>query len=353
MAHAIDMSNGRANMAYAKGRRYEFANSGDISKPWHGLGFAIDPDASIDDWRRAAGLDWEIRKGELRYETDDGELLEGGDLRRSVLYRSDTKAPLSIMSTDGYHVVQPADILQFIGEAVEAMGWKMETAGSLNGGRKIWALANIGEQYTLPGGDTVKGYLMAATACDGSMASDFGFTTIQVVCDNTLQIAHHKKEGQPRVKAYHYCALDIAAVKRDLGIAGNAWGGFIEHAKRLAATRLTRDTAIQVLRKVYARPADDSGANPVIEGTAVRVSDEQFIQESMYARRILQLYEGAGIGAQLASQAGTAWGLVSACTEFYDRHSIARTADNRLNSAWFGGGASKKQEIFDACLELA
>ena len=49
------------------------------------------------------------------------------------------------MSTNGYKVHQPSEIISFIGDAVKAMGWKMETVGSLRGGRKVWALANIGD----------------------------------------------------------------------------------------------------------------------------------------------------------------------------------------------------------------
>jgi hypothetical protein len=39
MSHEIDMSNGRANMAYAAGSE----------TPWHGLGFTVAPDATVDE----------------------------------------------------------------------------------------------------------------------------------------------------------------------------------------------------------------------------------------------------------------------------------------------------------------
>lgn len=340
MAHEIDMSRNRANMAYAG------------EKPWHGLGFQINADASVEEWRKAAGLDWEIKKGGLVMRTEEGKLVDASDLNRSILYRSDTQARLSVMSTSGYHVVQPDQILSFIGDSVKAMGWKMETAGSLKGGRKIWALANIGEKAMIGTGDEVKGYLLAATACDGSMASEFMFTSVRVVCDNTLHMAvdqpgglKARESGQPRVKVYHYNTLDVEAVKKQLGIAGTVWSQFIERAKQLASIKLSDKKAIKILREVYA-PAEKE-----VEG--VVVSDDQFLLENTTAKNVLNLFRGAGIGMNLKSSRDTAWGLVNATSEFYDHASKTRSIDNRLNSAWFGAGALRKQEVVDACFRMA
>jgi phage/plasmid-like protein (TIGR03299 family) len=338
MAHQIDSSNNRANMAY----------SGE--KPWHGLGFQIDADASIQAWRTAAGLDWEIKKGGMVMRTEDGALVDASDLNRSILYRNDTQARLSVMSTNGFHVVQPDQILSFIGDSVRAMGWKMETAGSLKGGRKIWALANIGESAMIGTGDKVKGYLLAATACDGSMASEFMFTSVRVVCNNTLHMAvegslKQRDNEQPRVKVYHYNTLDVDAVKKQLGIAGTVWSQFIERAKALSRINLSEKKAVRILRSVY------TPEEKVVDGEVI--SDEQFLKENTTARRVLELYQGAGIGMQLKTSRDTAWGLVNATTEFYDHASKTRSIDNRMNSAWFGAGAAKKQEVFDACFELA
>jgi len=343
MAHEIDFSNGRANMAYVG------------ETPWHGLGFKIDADASIDEWRQAAGLEWSIKKGSMLYTTEDGEQCDASSLNRSILYRSDTKAPLSVMSTSGYHVVQPDEILTFIGDSVKAMGWKMETAGSLKGGRKIWALARTGDAAEVGKGDRVESFLLAATACDGSMASEFMFTTVRVVCQNTLHAATQGEgggvkeaaaDGKQRVKVYHYNTLDVNAVKAQLGIASSVWARFIENAKLLTQVRLSEKKAVKVLRSVYA-PVEK-----VIDGDEI-LTDEEFLKKNTTARKVLELYQGGAMGSDLASAKGTAWGLVNAATEYYDHASNTRSVDNRMNSAWFGNGATRKQEVFDACLKMA
>lgn len=336
MAHEIDMSNGRANVAYTG------------QTPWHGLGFNISPDASVEEWRAAAGLDWEIRKAGLLARLEDGKTVDASVLNRSVLYRSDTNALLSVMSTRNYYVVQPDQILSFIGDSVRAMGWKMETAGSLRGGRKIWALANLGKEAEVGKGDSVRGYLLAATACDGSMTSEFMFTSVRVVCNNTLQMATDGRNGQSRVKVYHYNTLNVNAVKSSLGIAADVWSGFIERTKALVRVKLSEKKAVQVLRGIY-EPREK-----VIVGDEI-LTDEQFLSSNngAAARQVLELFSGAGLGSELTSARGTAWGLVNATTQFYDHVGTAVNDDNRLNSAWFGRGAQRKQQVLDACMKMA
>jgi len=60
-----------------------------------------------------------------------------------VLARNDTHEALSIVSAD-YHIVQPGEVLEFYRDLMDDYGYTLETAGSLNNGRKVWALARTG-----------------------------------------------------------------------------------------------------------------------------------------------------------------------------------------------------------------
>jgi hypothetical protein len=142
---------------------------------------------------------------------------------------------------------------------------------------------------------------------------------------------------------YHDSIIDPATVKADLGIYETVWANFIETAKRLASIKLTRDKAVAILRSVF----DDSP----IESVATRIADEEFVLANETPRRILGLYEGAGIGSNLTSALGTGWGLVNAVTQDVDHFGSNR--NSRLNSAWFGPGAARKQAVVDAVLDLA
>src|SRR3990167_6406017 len=123
MSHMIDMSNDRANIAFIG------------EKPWHGLGQELTPGADIAIWQREAGLAWVANKTPVRYENGELHAFAG----KNVLFRSDTGAPLSIVSDD-YHEVQPADIMGFFSRLAEIGGFNLETAGCLSGGKRIWAL---------------------------------------------------------------------------------------------------------------------------------------------------------------------------------------------------------------------
>ena len=63
---------------------------------------------------------------------------------QKVLYRSDTKAALSVVS-QRYQVVQPRDVLEFYRDLTKVSGYELETAGVMKGGRKFWALARTGQ----------------------------------------------------------------------------------------------------------------------------------------------------------------------------------------------------------------
>jgi phage/plasmid-like protein (TIGR03299 family) len=158
-------------------------------KPWHGLGNKLATPQPIEMWKRQAGMDWMIEESEVRYITGNHTV---GAIHsfpeQKVLYRSDTKRPLAVVSKR-FQVVQPEEVLEFYRDLTEHAGFELETAGVLKEGRKFWALARTGQSATLKGKDQVNGYLLLATACDGSLATTAQFTSVRVVCNNTLQIA--------------------------------------------------------------------------------------------------------------------------------------------------------------------
>ena len=155
--------------------------------PWHGLGNNLPQKQPIEVWQREAGMDWQIQESPVHFKSDAiGPL---GTIHsfpeQKVLYRSDTKAPLSVVSKR-YHTVQPREVLEFYRDLTEVSGYELETAGVLKGGRKFWALARTGQGTSIKGNDQVNGYLLLATSCDGTLATTATPTTIRVVCNNTL-----------------------------------------------------------------------------------------------------------------------------------------------------------------------
>lgn len=89
-------------------------------KPWHGLGNRLPADQSIDTWKKNAGMDWSIEDAEVRFITgQNGIGTISAFPEQKVLYRSDTKAPLSVVS-NRFKVVQPGEILEFYRDLTES-----------------------------------------------------------------------------------------------------------------------------------------------------------------------------------------------------------------------------------------
>ena len=310
--------------------------------PWHGLGNKLSPKQPIEAWANAAGMNWQIEEAEVRFVAGITPALKGlGSIHafpeQKVLYRSDTKAPLSVVSAR-YQVVQPSEILEFYRNLTEVGGFELETAGVLKDGKKLWALARTGQSASLKGKDEVNGYLLLATACDGTLATTAQFTSIRVVCNNTLQIALGESNGA--IKVPHRSQFDAQAVKRQLGIAISSWDGFMVRMKALSERKLNKPAVETYLRRVLTY----SSANAT-DRDALAVNERAI-------KAVGQLYEGSGHGAHLPSASSTAWGLLNAVTEYTDHHRRARSDDHRRDAAWFGAGATLKQRAWDEAMKL-
>ncbi|GAB1594748.1 DUF932 domain-containing protein [Lysobacter sp. PAGU 2638] len=304
-------------------------------KPWHGLGNKLAPQQPIESWKEQAGMNWEIQESEVQYITGGKNV---GTIKsfpeNKVLYRSDTKAALAVVSKR-FRVVQPGDVLEFYRDLTAENGFELESAGVLREGRKFWALARTGQSMVLKGRDRVDGYLLLATACDGTLATTAQFTSVRVVCNNTLRIALGEAKGA--IKVPHRSHFDADTVKRQLGITVSSWDGFVDRMKALVECPVDPDTVEGLLRRVLTYKVQDGKANVVNEQALATVR---------------ALHEGGGRGVMLSSSRGTAWGLLNSVTEFVDHHRRARSEDHRRDAAWFGQGAQIKQRAWDEVLEL-
>lgn len=307
--------------------------------PWHGLGNLLAPKQPLEVWAKQAGMDWQIQESEVRFMADQvghlGTIHTFAD--QKVLYRSDTKQALSVVS-NRYQIVQPREVLEFYRDLTEIAGYELETAGVLKGGKKFWALAKTGQAASLKGSDQVYGYLLLATSCDGTLATTATPTTIRVVCNNTLTIAVNG--ATQAIKVPHSTKFDAQAVKQQLGVAVSQWESFMYRMRTLAERKVKSHEAMNYFLRVLCE-------SPSVNGEPVALSNERAL------KKVQSLYEGQGHGADLASAKGTAWGLLNAVTEYVDHEKRARSTESRMDSAWFGQGATIKHKALEAALKLA
>jgi phage/plasmid-like protein (TIGR03299 family) len=308
--------------------------------PWHGLGHQLQAHQPLEVWAEAAGMNWQIEETDVMFRVGFHDLDPIKSFpEQKVLYRSDNKKPLSTVSKK-YQVVQPSEILEFYRDLTQAGGYQLETAGVLKEGRKLWALARTGQSAVLAGGDEVRGYLLLATACDGTLATTAQFTSVRVVCNNTLQIAVGRNRGA--VKVPHRSQFDPRTVKEELGIAISSWDSFMADMHQLSQRKVSQAETERFFQRVFTyQTLGKSGSQ-----SSERTNERGF-------KAVMNLFEGNGRGATLESAAGTAWGLLNSVTEYVDHQQRARNPGNRLHSAWFGAGAVLKQKAWEAALDLA
>lgn len=307
--------------------------------PWHGLGSALSPKQPLEIWQREAGMDWQIQESPVHFKADAiGHL---GSIHsfpeQKVLYRSDTKAALSVVS-NRYQVVQPREVLEFYRDLTEVSGYELETAGVLKGGKKFWALARTGQSAELKGNDLVNGYLLLATSCDGTLATTATPTTVRVVCNNTLTISLNG--ATHAIKVPHSTRFDPQAVKKQLGIAVSQWDEFMYRMRALAERKVQWPEAMSFFISVM---CDTQVCDPIPD----------VLRNKRALEKVQNLYEGKGRGSELESARGTAWGLLNAVTEYVDHERRARSSEYRVDSAWFGQGAHIKQRALNSALRLA
>ena len=149
-------------------------------KPWHGLGTEVKEAPTSADALVYAGLDWSVIQKEVY--TEDGTMIPG----YKANLRDTDSAALGIVS-DRYKVVQNEDAFRFTDDLLGA-GVAYETAGALQGGRKVWMLARMPHRYIIAG-DEIAPYMVVMNSHDGSSGIKVAMTPIRVVCQNTLNLA--------------------------------------------------------------------------------------------------------------------------------------------------------------------
>jgi phage/plasmid-like protein (TIGR03299 family) len=331
MSHMIDETRGFAAVAFAG------------ETPWHGLGQQLTPNATIEEWTREAGLDYRVMESDVHFATP----YSGDYVRfpgRKVLYRYVQGAvqSLGILGAD-YKVVQPATIMEFFRELTKHNGFQMETAGTLDGGKRVWALARINDGAPVLDHDVIRPYALLATSYDGTLSTTGKLTGIRVVCHNTLTASvggtvdgarlPGAKEGGALIRIPHSRDFDIKDARIDLGIYLDQWEQFMAVQRRLARTQITEEFAVEFLKRLLPVPVVTNDAGQKVAGK---------VEESRPFKAIMALAAGGAIGGDSVEAKGTAFGLLNAVTQYVDHE---RGGDKtRLSSAWFGTGEGLKAD---------
>jgi hypothetical protein len=330
---------------------------------------------------KVAGLDWKTVQLPL--------VIQGRTEQRPSAYkslvRSDNGVELGV-STASYKPVHNHQLVGAMREAAGAAGVMLEQMGSLDDGRRVWAVGTVPNTgFSLPVGKeweermerphggttswvtedkTVLKVLMGAGHVPG-MAITMEFMAERLICTNGAKIS--RELGSFRMThSGHWGPAQVARIHNMLKNAGLSFERYEAQARIMRDVKMSREEGelfvIQLLQpkiledivangRVSARVRDTDGVNgfnPARLMEEMVGREDRLITPDMFNRatgRVLELVPNQP-GAGMAQ--GTVWNQFNAVTYFVD-HERGRTSDSGLNAAFFGEGANLKE----GALELA
>lgn len=152
---------------------------------WHGLGTIVQEAPTPREALKIAGLDWEVRQEPL-YRSSD--ISQGWHKVKTHVtnVRCDTNTVLGVVGK-GWTPFQNTELADFCEQLHESGDVRIETAGSIRGGEKVWFLLQ-GKQFDVKNKDAIFPYILVSNGFDGGTALRCTPTTVRVVCSNTLHM---------------------------------------------------------------------------------------------------------------------------------------------------------------------
>ena len=234
--------------------------------PWHGLGTKVLEAPASKDALQLAGLNWRVMQEPIY--TAMEELVDG---YKANVRDSDRKV-LGVV-TDRYRVIQNDEAFAFTDKLLGA-GVKYETAGSLQGGRKVWLLAHMPHEYIISG-ERISPYLLFSNTHDGSGAIKVALTPIRVVCQNTLNLALANAKRSWSMIHTGDIKEKMQEAKDTLFLAENYMD---ELGKEFEALRMKKLTDKQVMEYIEILLPVEDGSTPQQEKNMKRLREDMKIR---------------------------------------------------------------------------
>jgi phage/plasmid-like protein (TIGR03299 family) len=308
-------------LAFTEGGEAMIAFAGDL--PWHKLGTQLPANATGDEIRRAAHLDWEPALDDCY--TSDMIKIDGFKAVR----RSDTRKPIGIVS-DKYVPVGNQSLIEFADAVVGTQGAFYHVAGALRGGADVWLLLQIPGDLVVAGSDAYKQFLLVSNNHVGKRTMRAFWTSVRCVCANTIRMAFGEA-GDAGIAVRHTgeVVTRVNEARRVLGLAGEQATAMKERLDRLAAIGMTEAEIRDYVGRLFPFPEDDP-------------ADAKHPRIEKARRLVTEKIAGAGRGLDVGGIRGTRYGALQAAIEWWDHDRDTRSDESRFDGIMFGDGVGFK-----------
>ena len=237
-----------------------------------------------------------------------------------------------------YQPLQNVDAFEFFDPIVGEKKAYFETAGVLGQGERIWVMARMPEAMEIVKGDDCYNYLLLSNTHTGDGSVIVKFTSVRVVCQNTLMMAMEDGQKAYRVRHSKKMQFKLDELASFLAITQKVFQRAQETFQMLATVEMTQAHLDEYFEAVFPRTAAQKkkGERPARWG---------YLQEIFEATPDLQL----------PNVHGTMWAAYNAITRFedYKQPQQEEQPDQYLERIWFGGGADIKLAALAKATELA
>lgn len=298
--------------------------------PWHGLGVSLNEAPSISEAINAAGLNWHVGLRDL-FTTDGVRVSHRATVR-------DTDGSILGVVGPRYQPLQNADALDWFQPFVDSGEASLHTAGSLDGGKKVWVLAQLNrDPSVIVPGDEVRKFILLSNSHDGTTAVRPGFTPIRVVCANTLAAAHCSTASKLiRVRHTSKIASNLEKVREIMNAANADFEATADMFRHLASKAFNQADVRRYVKVLL---------------------DVENVSDADMPTRTKNIIEDilasiSGPKQSMPGVSGTWWAAYNGYNEYLN-YTRGRNADNRMNSLWFGVGASDNRRALDLAVSMS
>lgn len=269
-------------------------------KPWHGLGVRVEEAPDTETALVLAGLNWGVELLPLPHPAIPGEVIPG----HFANTRMTDKRVLGVVGSK-YRPVQNRELANLV-DGLISEGARIETAGSLGNGARVWLLARMPEEYKLAGDPTTM-YLLVSNFHNGWGSVKANVVPVRVVCQNTINLALRQALRSWSCRHTGSVTAKVNEAARALGMVRTYRAELAGVADELAATRVSPDQWTEICKKLLPDPDDAKQAAAVAR-----------------AKERRQALWNLMLADDLADFRWTAWGAINAVTDFEGHTAPAR-----------------------------
>lgn len=252
MAHELDITDGQTSFVSAR------------ESAWHQLGTVL-PDTFTAEEAMTHGLlgGWDVRKVPMMFPDSNGEL-QTVPGKNAVVRDNPVNGATDLLGVvgNGYQIIQNEEHAALLNALVDESGAHFETAGSLNGGSRVFITMKLPGHMLIGGVDQVETNIAAINSHDGSMSFSLITTPVRVVCANTLRAAFNGANSVYKIRHSSGAKRNMEEARTALDLTFNYLDGFQADAERMIQQTLTDARFEQILFEEFG-PAEGAALNTV------------------------------------------------------------------------------------------